>query len=298
MKTNNISKISIEKRNKNTLNIDTSKTIEMINMINKEDKKIALAIAKVNKQIAKVIDICFKSLKNNGRVFYIGAGTSGRLGILDASEIVPTFNMKNKFIGIIAGGDKALRHSIEGAEDSKSQAAKDLIKYKITKNDVLIGIAASGRTPYVKSGLLWAKKKKIQTISIATSNNSEIGKIAKVKIEIDVGPEVIMGSTRMKSGSAQKMVLNMISTCAMIKLGKVYSNLMVNVVSSNYKLQKRAVNILKEITGCDEKTATFMLKKSKNNIKSAAVMLKKNINITEANKLLKKHNGILRKAIG
>lgn len=252
----NIKKISTENRNPNTTNIDTASTIEILKMINNEDKSVASAVEISLSQIEKVVDKAVEAIKNGGRVIYVGAGTSGRIGVLDASECPPTFNVdKDLFMGIIAGEDKALRISSEGLEDSLEEAIKDMKKINLNKKDLLIGIAASGRTPYTISALEYANSLNANTACITTSENTYISKVAKLPIEAITGPETITGSTRMKSGTAQKMIVNMISTSTMIKLGKVYENLMIDVKMSNEKLISRGIGIVMHSTGCDKQIA-------------------------------------------
>lgn len=295
----NIDKISTEDRNKNTKDIDRVSTIEMLTMINNEDAFVHKAVKSQIDVIAKVVDHGYKVIRNNGRIIYIGAGTSGRLGVLDASEMPPTYNTSNDLIiGIIAGGDIALRNPIEGAEDSLEQAIEDLKKINFSKNDFLIGITASGRTPYVISGMEFAKKIGAKVASLSTTKNSQIGKIADFKIEPITGAEVITGSTRMKSGTAQKLVLNMISTGIMVKLGKVYENLMIDVKPSNEKLIERSIKIVSELAKeFSREQIVFALKESSFSPKIAIVMLNKNLSANNAIDLLKKNDNDLRKLL-
>lgn len=245
-----ISKISTEKRNMNTKNIDISSTKEILKMINDEDKKVPVAVESAIEQITNVVDVVTNAFRSGGRLFYIGAGTSGRLGVLDASECPPTFGVsKECVIGIIAGGDIALRDAVEGAEDNKAAAVEDLKKHNLSNLDVVVGIAASGRTPYAVGGLEYANSIGAKTACVTTSENSEIASIAKYPIEAITGAEPLTGSTRMKSGTAQKLILNMITTASMVKIGKVYENLMIDVQMSNDKLVSRARSIVQEVTG-------------------------------------------------
>ncbi len=284
--------ISTEGRNERTTNIDKEDSFGIIKLINDEDKTVAIAVEKALLSIAKVVDASYETLKNKGRIFYIGAGTSGRLGVLDASEMPPTFNVSNDMIiGIIAGGELALRNPIEGAEDSETEAENDLKKYNFNENDMLIGIAASGRTPYVIGGLEYANDINAKTASISTSSNSKIGKIAKLAIEAVVGPETITGSTRMKSGTAQKMVLNMISTGTMIKLGKVYENWMIDVKASNDKLVERAIQMVINITNESRDIVISRLEECDFSPKLAVVMIKKGITKEEAIFIIEENNG-------
>ncbi len=257
-----IGTISTEKRNENTKNIDLVSTNDILKMINDEDKSVPLAVAAASAQIGIVVDVVTQAFKKGGRLIYIGAGTSGRLGVLDASECPPTFGVsKNMVIGIIAGGNKALRYPIEKVEDSKKAAVKDLKKVRLNQNDVVVGITASGRTPYAVGALEFAKEKGCETACITTSSNSVIARTAKYPIEAITGAEPLTGSTRMKSGTAQKLILNMITTASMVKIGKVYENLMVDVQMSNDKLVSRATSIVMDITGCTKEVAQASLDK-------------------------------------
>jgi len=245
-----ISKITTERRNDNTKNIDLVSTKEILTLINNEDKTVPHAVEKAIPQIVDVVNTVTESFRQGGRLFYLGAGTSGRLGVLDASECPPTFGVASDMvIGIIAGGERALRYAIENVEDSKEAAIEDLKPYHITKHDVVIGIAASGRTPYAIGAVEYAKSLGVKTACVTTSANSEISKVVDMPIEAVTGAEPLTGSTRMKSGTAQKLILNMITTASMVKLGKVYENLMVDVQMSNDKLISRAQRIVMEVTG-------------------------------------------------
>jgi len=251
-----IRNITTEQRNKNTMELDAQDTINLITLINKEDKTVAYSVEKALPQIAKVIDIICDSLIKGGRLIYMGAGTSGRIGILDASECPPTFGTDpSQIIALIAGGEKAMTTSIEGAEDSESLGLNDLKKIEINTNDILIGIAASGRTPYVIGGITYAKSLNIKTACITTSEESPLAALVDYPIEVITGAEPVTGSTRMKSGTAQKLVCNMLTTAAMIKMGKVYENLMIDVQPTNNKLISRANMIVSEVTGVSEMEA-------------------------------------------
>ncbi len=294
----NLENIDTEKSNKLSENIDTLSTLEIIEVINNEDKKVAKQVELELKNIAKLIDLIVNSFNNNGRLIYIGAGTSGRLGVLDASECPPTYGVSNDLvIGIIAGGAKALQISGEEVEDNAEQAIKDLKNINLNSKDTLVGIAASGRTPYVLSALKYANSINANTGAISCSKNSKASEIADVSIEVDTGAEVISGSTRMKAGTAQKLVLNMLTTTAMIKIGKVYKNYMVDVKTNNLKLIERAKNIVCEITGCDYQTSTKLLEQSNNQVKPAILMFLNNIDYKTAKNILKSNNGFLRNSI-
>ena len=293
--TKDLKNIGTENSNKNSRNLHKKSILEIIKIINKEDSKISKDILKQKDNIAKAIRLCVNSIGNGNRVFYIGAGTSGRLGVLDASEMPPTFGVDKDttFIGIIAGGDNALRNPIEGAEDDSKQVIKDLEKYKFNKNDVLIGISASGRTPYVVGGINYANDIGAKTISIATSFNSKIGKLSNVGIDVNIGAEVVTGSTRMKSGTAQKMLLNIISTATMIQLGKVYDNLMINVRTSNEKLKVRAISIVKKVTGLENEDDIKQKLEDSNWVTPVAIaMIKFDLTLEEAKKLIEDRNWI------
>ncbi|WP_375324922.1 N-acetylmuramic acid 6-phosphate etherase [Flagellimonas sp. GZD32] len=236
--------------------------LEIVSNINAEDKKVADAVEKVLPAIAKVVEETAQRFENGGRLFYIGAGTSGRLGILDASEIPPTFGMPHdRVIGLIAGGDQAIRKAVENAEDDTEQAWKDLLAFDINRNDVLVGIAASGTTPYVLGGITEAKENGLLTVGITNNPGSPLATAAEIPIEVNVGPEFLTGSTRMKSGTSQKMVLNMISTGLMIRIGRVKGNKMVNMQLSNIKLVDRGTRYIMEETGLDYEAAEKALKK-------------------------------------
>ncbi len=293
-----ISKISTEKRNENTKNIDIASTQDILKMINDEDKKVPLAVEKAIDQIALVVDHVTEAFVQGGRLIYIGAGTSGRLGVLDASECPPTFGVGNDMvIGLIAGGDEALRYAIEGVEDSKWQAHQDLKAIRLSSKDIVIGIAASGRTPYVIGAVEYAKEVGAKTACITTAERSELAKVADYPIEAITGAEPLTGSTRMKSGTAQKLILNMITTASMVKIGKVYENLMIDVQMSNNKLVSRATNIVMEITGCTEEVAETYLAKY-NSVKYAIFGIMSHIEEPEKIKeLLEQHNGNIRESL-
>ncbi|SNX53319.1 N-acetylmuramic acid 6-phosphate etherase [Thermoanaerobacterium sp. RBIITD] len=294
----NLEKLITEGRNPDTMDIDKLDTIDMLKKINNEDKKVAIAVEKVVPDIAKAVDGIVERMKRGGRLIYIGAGTSGRLGILDASECPPTYGTDpNLVVGIIAGGDKAIRNAVEGAEDNKDAGKQDLININLTANDSVVGIAASGRTPYVIGALEYCKM--VGTFTIGLSCNPEAGfsDVVDVMITPVVGPEVIMGSTRMKAGTAQKLVLNMLSTCTMIKLGKVYSNLMVDVQANNEKLLERAKRIVKLATGEDDEIIKKTLQKTHYNVKLTILMIVTGLDMMKAQELLKLSDGYIAKAI-
>lgn len=298
MKIENLSKLVTEGRNPNTMNIDSVSTLEMIEMINEEDKKVAEAVGREKESIAKAVDLIADRLSQGGRLIYIGAGTSGRLGILDASECPPTYGVSFDLVqGLIAGGYTAIFKAVEGAEDDSNLAEKDLKEKDLTSKDVLCGIAASGRTPYVIGGMKYAKEIGAGVVCVTMNPESEMAKLADVPISVVVGPEVIMGSTRMKSGTAQKLVLNMLTTGAMVKLGKVYSNLMVDVKASNEKLYARAKRITMLATGENEETVTKVLEKTNFDVKLSILMIKTGLAKEKAQKLLDENKGYVAKAI-
>jgi N-acetylmuramic acid 6-phosphate etherase len=293
-----ISKLVTEGRNQNTVNIDSVSTIDMIEMINEEDKKVPEAVGKAKESIAKAVDIIAERLASGGRLIYIGAGTSGRLGILDASECPPTYGVNDELVkGIIAGGQKAIFKAVEGAEDSKELGKEDLIENNLTNKDVVCGIAASGRTPYVIGAMEYGKKVGVPVLCVTMNPDSEMAAMADVPITVVVGPEVIMGSTRMKSGTAQKLVLNMLTTGTMIKLGKVYENLMVNVQTTNKKLEARAKRIVKLATDAEYETIEKVLQTTNNDVKLSIVIIKTGLSKEKAEKLLEKSNGYVKKAL-
>ncbi|MGE1061728.1 N-acetylmuramic acid 6-phosphate etherase [Megasphaera paucivorans] len=287
-----LEKLYTEKSNPASEQIDTVSTLEMTRIINNEDKKVAQAIECILPQIAAAIDLTAPALRAGGRLFYIGAGTSGRLGILDAVECPPTYGTDPQTIqGLIAGGYNAMFRAKEGSEDAKELGEFDLKANNLTNSDVVIGLSASGRTPYVLGGLAYASSIGAVTISIDCSPNSSISHYAQIDLCALVGPEVITGSTRMKAGTAQKMILNMLSTGIMIKLGKVYGNLMVDVKSSNEKLKERALRIVMKAAGCNRETAIAALSKTNNNTKEAIIAAALDISKQEASSLLTACNG-------
>ena len=290
--------LNTEQQNKNSLEIDQFSVLKILETINYEDQTIATAVKKVLPDVEVVVSFAKKSLDSGGRVFYIGAGTSGRIGVLDASECPPTYSVPSDwFIGLIAGGDDALRRSIEGAEDDQFQAAKDLEKYNINSNDLLIGISCSGAAKYVISALEYAKKKSAKTVYLITNPAPYLSTSVDKVIAVDTGPEIVAGSTRMKAGTATKMILNMISTTTMISMGKVYGNLMVDLMAVNEKLVDRGARIIKKITGESYEKSLETLIKANKSVKIAIVMIVKSCDVIEAKNLLDNANGMLRKVI-
>ena len=293
-----LSTLITEQRNPNSMNVDCLSALEIVQLMNEEDKQVPLAIEKCLPQIAQAVECIVAAFQQGGRLVYIGAGTSGRLGVLDASECPPTFGVSPEMVkGIIAGGERALRHPIEGAEDSKAQAVVDLQTIQFSSKDVLVGIAASGRTPYVIGALEYAKSLGSVTVSIASNPNSAMANIVDIAIDTVVGPEVLTGSSRLKSGTAQKLVLNMLTTASMILMGKCYQNLMVDVQASNEKLKARAIRIVMQATDCDKALAEETLKQADQNAKLAIMMILSGLDRSQAEALLEKHQGKLQFAL-
>ncbi|WP_291650988.1 N-acetylmuramic acid 6-phosphate etherase [Clostridium sp.] len=293
-----LEKLTTESRNQNTIDIDKVSTLEMVKKINNEDKKVAEAVEVELPKIAEAIDGIVKGMHKGGRLIYIGAGTSGRLGILDASECPPTYGVSEELVqGIIAGGKEAIFRAKEGAEDSKELAVEDLKLKNINENDTVVGLAASGRTPYVIGGLNYANEIGALTVAVTCNANSEVSKAAKISIAPVVGPEVVTGSTRLKSGTAQKLVLNMLSTGVMIKLGKVYGNLMVDVRATNAKLVERAKKIVCEATGVQREEAEKILNETDFDVKLSIFMILSKLNKDEAKTILENNNGYIAEAL-
>ena len=294
-----LQKIATEQRNPNTMNIDTLSTLDMVKLINREDHRVAEAVALVTDKIAEAVDVIAARLSTGGRLIYCGAGTSGRLGILDAVECPPTYSTDPETVqALMAGGYGAIFKAVEGAEDSKELGVTDMQSIGFSAKDVLVGIAASGRTPYVIGAMEYAKSLGGVTIGVTCCPGSEIDTLAEVGIAPMPGPEVVTGSTRMKSGTAQKMVLNMLSTCTMIRLGKVYGNLMVDVKPSNEKLIRRCVSIVCAAAECDEAAATAALEQCGYHPKIAIVMLLCGCTAEEAEKRLAEKDGYIARVVG
>lgn len=293
-----LNQLITEQRNPNSMQLDSLSAQELVALINREDQQVALAVEKCLPQIASAVEKIVTAFERGGRLVYVGAGTSGRLGVLDASECPPTYGVKPEMVvGLIAGGDHALRHPIEGAEDNVQQGQADLEEIDFSARDVLVGIAASGRTPYVLGALNYAKQLGATTVSIASNPKSKMAEVADIAIETVVGPEVLTGSSRMKSGTAQKLVLNMLTTASMVLIGKCYQNLMVDVQASNEKLKARALKIVMEATECDNEAAANVLAKANGQVKLAILMQLSGLDALEAQSLLDKSNGKLRQAL-
>lgn len=294
-----LNQIKTEECNSRTANIDRLSTVDMVKLINEEDKKVALAVEAEAEHIAAAIDVIAAQMKLGGRLVYSGCGTSGRLGILDAVECPPTYSTDyDEVIGLIAGGNEAIFRAKEGSEDREELGAEDLKDIHFNKNDILVGIAASGRTPYVLGAMNYAKSVGAQVIGISCNPDCPVEHLADIAITPIPGPEVVTGSTRMKSGTAQKMILNMLSTGAMIKRGKVYGNLMVDVKPTNEKLIHRCRRIVCQATGVDLETAEAALQQCDYRAKTAIVMLKLSISAEEADRILQENEGSIARAVG
>ena len=294
----NLSVMITENRNSASENIDCASTLEILQIINNEDKKVAIAVEKQLTNIAKAVDEISHALLNRGRLIYLGAGTSGRLGILDASECPPTYGTApEQVVGLIAGGHPAIFKAVENAEDSPELAINDLKHINFSAKDILVGIAASGRTPYVIGGMQYAKSLGATVISLCCNANAPMINLANIAITPIVGAEVITGSSRMKAGTAQKMILNMLTTASMIKIGKVYGNLMVDVEATNAKLVERQISIVMQATDCSRQTAITTLNQCNQHCKTAILMILAGLTAEEATKKLLNNNGFIRKAI-
>lgn len=293
-----LSRMVTESRNAASTNIDQLSTIDMLQVINNEDKQVPLAVEKVLPQVAQLVDKVAQAFLNGGRLIYVGAGTSGRLGILDASECPPTYGTPHEqVVGLIAGGHQAIFRAVENAEDKPELGEQDLLNIQFNDKDVLVGIAASGRTPYVLGALACARKVGAVTASISCNPNSPVANAADIAITPIVGPEVVTGSSRMKAGTAQKLVLNMITTGAMIRIGKVFGNLMVDVEATNAKLVERQVKIVMEATECDRQTAELALQQCQRHCKTAILMILSGLDAQEARQLLSDNQGFIRTAL-
>ena len=294
----NLENLTTERRNEETFGLDEMSVSTALEKMNKEDKKVAEAVEKALPMIEPVIEKTIESFNHGGRLIYLGAGTSGRLGVLDAAECVPTFGVEaSMVVGLIAGGEKAMTLAVEGAEDDLELGKQDLIDLQLTKNDMVIGIAASGRTPYVIGALDYAKSIGAHTGSLACNMNAEISQHAEFPIEVDCGAEFLTGSTRLKSGTAQKLILNMISTIAMIGIGKVYNNLMVDVRPTNEKLVERSKRIIMQATDCDYQTAEKTFIQAEEDVKLAIVMILTNSEKDEAQEKLVQAKGFIKNTL-
>jgi N-acetylmuramic acid 6-phosphate etherase len=287
-----------ENRNPRSRALDTQPTLEILRILNREDARVALAVRRELPQIARAVDKIVAAFASGGRLFYIGAGTSGRLAVLDASECPPTFGTSPKLVqAFIAGGDRALRHAIEGAEDSAANGARDLARAGLSQKDVVVGIAASGSTPYVLGALQFAKSKRAVTVGVTSNPDSPLARAADIAIAPDTGPEVIAGSTRLKAGTAQKMVLNLLSTGAMVRFGKVYENWMIHVAMTNAKLRRRGARILEEAAGLSSSAAARALQRAHHNLPLAIVIAKSGAPAPDAQRHLRAAAGNVRRAL-
>ncbi|GAC1662101.1 MAG: N-acetylmuramic acid 6-phosphate etherase [Candidatus Acidiferrum sp.] len=288
-----------EQRNPASRNLDRMTTIEILRLMNREDRKVAVAVGREIQEIARATDAVVRGIKSGGRLIYAGAGTSGRLAILDAAECPPTFGTPPKLVqAFIAGGKRAVTGAVEGAEDSAEAGALDLRRARLTKNDVVVGIAASGSTPYVVGALKYARSRGVTTVALTANRQTPLSKIAKIVIAPEVGPEVLTGSTRLKAGTSQKMVLNMLSTAAMVRLGHVYENLMIDVALTNEKLAERGRRILAAASGKDLSTVGGNSPLARRSLRVALVMLKLGVDAREAKQRIATAKGNLRKALG
>jgi N-acetylmuramic acid 6-phosphate etherase len=288
-----------EQRNAASKNLDRMTAMEIARLMNREDRKVTLAVGREVPAIARAVDAIVGGIRNGGRLFYVGAGSSGRIGVLDAAECKPTFGVSPKVVqALIAGGRRAITGSVEGAEDSVRNAERDLRERKLARNDVVVGISASGTTPYVLGAIRFARKRGATTVAITSDQRMPLARLAKIVIAPEVGPEVLTGSTRLKAGTAQKMVLNMLSTAAMVRLGHVYENLMIDLKLMNEKLLDRGLRILAEASGKNLSAAEHALRAAGHNTRVALVMLKRNVRAREAKRLLARGGGDLRRALG
>jgi N-acetylmuramic acid 6-phosphate etherase len=288
-----------EQRNAASKNLDRMTSLEIVRLMNREDRKVAAAVGRQIPAIERAVDAIVRAMQNGGRLIYVGAGSSGRMAVLDAAECPPTFGIsKKRMQALIAGGRRAVTGAVEGAEDSVRNAERDLREKKLTSNDLVVGIAASGTTPYVLGALQYARRRKATTIVITSNRHMAVARLAKIVIALEVGPEVLTGSTRLKAGTSQKMVLNMLSTAVMARLGHVYENLMIDAVLTNEKLWDRALRILAEASGKRVSAAEHALRAAGHNMRVALVMLKLGVEAGEAKRRLQAARGDLRKALG
>jgi len=293
-----LQQFTTESRNSASANIDTLSTLDMLTVINNEDKKVAQAVEKILPMIASAVDTIQQAFQQQGRLIYCGAGTSGRLGILDASECPPTFGSPTEqVVGLIAGGKTAILKAVENAEDNQQAGEQDLQNIQLNSNDVVVGVAASGRTPYVIGAMQYARQQGCKVISLCCNEHSAMAKIADIALDVIVGPEVVTGSSRLKAGTAQKLVLNMLTTGSMIKNGKVFGNLMVDVQATNAKLIERQKKMIIEATDCTREDAEIALAASGNHCKTAIVMILTGVDAQQAKASLHQHKGFIRQCI-
>ena len=294
----NIKDLTTEQQSLTSAELDTKSALEIARLINNEDKTVAAAVEKALPQIALAIDAIAEAIVSGGRLIYVGAGTSGRIAALDASECPPTFNTDPRIVQfVMAGGEKALGRATEVSEDSRAAGLRDMAKRRPSREDVVVGVSASGRTPYSIAAVVYARKKGAKTVAVVANPGSKLGRAAEIEIVVEVGPEALAGSTRMKAGTAQKMVLNMLTTGAMARLGYIYGNQMVNVHTKNEKLVERGLGILEQAAGVDRATAARALKAADNQVAVALIMLKGGADRRQAEKKLKAVKGNVRKAV-
>jgi N-acetylmuramic acid 6-phosphate etherase len=290
--------IQTERRNPRTRGLDRMSALEIVRAMNREDARVALAVRRELPSIARAVDAIVRAFRRGGRLIYVGAGTSGRLAVLDASECPPTFGVSRKMIqALIAGGERAIRHAVEGAEDSAANGARDLAATKVTRRDVVAGIAASGTTPYVLGALRLARRRGAVTVGLTSNRRSPLARQSRIVIAPETGPEAVAGSTRLKAGTAQKMVLNLLSTASMARSGRVYENWMIYVAQTNQKLQRRGARILEEAAGVTASAATHALRQSGHNLPVALVMLRTGVSAAAARKSLANTAGNVRQAL-
>ena len=288
-----------EQRNPTSKNLDRMTAMEMVRLMNREDRKVAVAVGRELPAIARAVDAIADAIRTGGRLIYVGAGSSGRMGVLDAAECPPTFGISPRMVvALIAGGRRAITQAVEGAEDSQRNGKRDLRAKKLTRKDVVVGIAASGTTPYVVGALKYARRLGAATVAVTSNLRMPVGRLAKIVIAPKVGPEVLTGSTRLKAGTSQKMVLNMLSTAVMARLGHVYENLMIDMVLTNEKVAERALRILAEASGKSVSAAEQALRAAGHDLRAGLVMLKKEIGAREARKLMARAGGNMRSALG
>ena len=288
-----------EQRNPASRNLDRMTAREIVKLMNREDRKVTIAVGRAIPAIARAVDAIVAGIRKGGRLFYVGAGSSGRMGVLDAAESPPTFGTSPKLVqALIAGGRRAITHAVEGAEDSTRNGERDLRAKRLSRNDVVVGIAASGTTPYVLGALKYARRRGATTVAVTSNLRMPVGRLAKIVIAPEVGPEVLTGSTRLNAGTSQKMVLNMLSTAVMARLGHVYENLMIDVVITNEKVAERALRILAEASGKRVSAAEHALRAAGHDMRVALVILKRGVGAREAKKLIAEARGDLRKALG
>ncbi len=293
----NINNLGTEQRNEKTKDLDLLSTMQILEIMNEEDLNVVAGVKKALPQIEKVVEAMIVALKNGGRIIYAGAGTSGRTGIIDAVECGPTFGCTDEFLGLMAGGYDAIVNAVEGAEDKKELCVDDLKNNNFTSKDLFVGVAASGRTPYVIGGIEYAKEIGAKTACVCCNLNTKIGSMVDYPIEVSAGPEILTGSTRLKSGTCQKVIINMLSTASMIGMGKVYKNLMVDVIPTNEKLVERCRHIVMDATDCDWETADKALNISDNHCKEAIVMILLGVDLDTAKAKLNEAKGFVRKAV-